>query len=522
MKDRTKQRVFGPGLIGLFLGVPIVALACGDEGEGGGGTGGSAARGGSSGNEGGEGGVPSGASGEGGAGNNDTGGTGTGGNGARGGTSGGTKSSGGSSSGRGGSDAGGHGGEAPGETCDLSGQGKPIVLLKGDIASDMTLDNSNKYLIADFVRINSGATLTIPACTRIEGAPPSSRSFLVVQRGGRLVALGERDRPVLFTASARPGRRASGTWGGIVLLGRAPITRSNEVREATLPGLSDPAYTYGSTDPDPDDDSGVLRYVRIEFAGWGMGISAGMLEPSPWRASAAEPRLTDVMVSNAKDDCFGWLGGTVRADHLIANNCGDDYFEGDEGWQGGGEYWFGRRANYSFTTVDSANVSTDLEANGLQMQSIRDGSTPRTNFTLSNLTLCGTGYDSFTDKGSFGMLLRLGATGSIDNLALVGFDHSIDTQNDFTATDVTVKNSTFWNFILGLESETIDDDFGFPDLSVFTAEASNSVEPMEPPFSIQDCVNLAGPRPSVLESNTGAFVDGGDWMTGTWIDWVEE
>jgi hypothetical protein len=315
------------------------------------------------------------------------------------------------------------------------------------------------------------------------------------------------------------------------LLGRAPISRPDGQPEANLTDLDGPEYTYGDADPDPDDDSGVLRYVRIEHAGYVMvppSYAPGLTLAGVGRGTT----LDHVMVSNVKEDCFRFHGGTVRADHLVANNCGDDYVDAREGFQGGGKYWFGRRANYAFTTVDAANRPLTTEADGLEIQTLYDGapddgSARRTNVSVSNLTLCGTAYDSFLPSGSYGLSVRSGAKAGIDNLAVVGFDYGIDTRDAFEAADLRVENSTFWSFIFALDNDATetgnsDDDRGFADASVLTEEASNAIEPNEPPFRMQDCIKLAGPDRSVLASETGAFIDGGDWMTGAWIDWAEE
>ena len=235
---------------------------------------------------------------------------------------------------------GGEGGEPTGTSCDLSGENKPAVLLDADIETDMTLDNSNDYLIVGIRRVRSGATLTIPACTRLEGTPLPNAGAIVVQRGGRLVADGERDAPILFTSPRPPGTRFPNQWGGIFLLGRAPITRADQMLEAKIPVLNDDADIYGSADDaDIDDDSGVLRYVRIDYGGSEVAPPPIGLNPwpSPGLTLAGVGRGTvidHVMVSNTLDDCFAWLGGTARANHLVANNCGDDYFDASEGWQG--------------------------------------------------------------------------------------------------------------------------------------------------------------------------------------------
>jgi hypothetical protein len=109
----------------------------------------------------------------------------------------------------------------------------------------------------------------------------------------------------------------------------------------------------------------------------------------------------------------------------------------------------------------------------------------------------------------------------------MGFDYAIDTRDAFAEADLRVRNSIFWSLIFALDNDANEignqeDDAEFPDASVLTEPSSNVFEPSAPPFTMQACGKLAGPDDSVRRSNTGAFVDGGDWMTGAWIDWAEE
>jgi hypothetical protein len=206
----------------------------------------------------------------------------------------------------------------------------------------------------------------------------------------------------------------------------------------------------------------------------------------------------------------------VRADYLICNNAGDDYFDGDDGWQGGGRYWFGRRAE---SAVDSD------DPNGLEMDSHTDGSLPRTAITVDGVTLCSTGAVSGRPNPLFGMVLRELFTGALDNVDLLGFEYGIDTRNAIVSGDVTLANSKFWGLVnpgaIGSPDAT-DDDSGFDDASLFTGDASNA-EPEPAPYGIEDCLNGgSAPAAKVLESGSGAFADGAEWIDGLWVDWSEE
>jgi hypothetical protein len=400
--------------------------------------------------------------------------------------------------------------------CDLSGEGKEREELPASIEADLMLDSAIVYQIKDKVKVRPGATLTIPPCTRLEGLAEPLPGFLTVMRGARIVAEGTADAPILFTSSQPEGDREVGDWGGLVLLGNAPLTGVAAARQEVFEGLSaDDDFIFGGDDP--DDDSGVLRYVRIEFSGFEIADGKEVNGLS-MAAVGAGTTIDHIMVSNTKDDCFEWWGGTVKADYLVANNCGDDYFDGDSGWQGGGSYWFGRRKS---EFVDSS------DPNGFEQDSQVDGSEPRTDFTFENVTLCGTGEPSGQTSPSFGMVLRELVTGSIDNLALLGFEYGIDTRNAFAAGDVTIENSKIWELVetLGAADGT-DNDMGFDDASIFTDEASNEADPDPAPFTLEQCLATGAPAAAVINSEIGAFPDAAAvsaWkLNGKWVDWSEE
>ncbi|MFO7177999.1 MAG: hypothetical protein DIU78_004785 [Pseudomonadota bacterium] len=516
------RRVLSSWAVAAFLAASMTVLACGDEDEpptetsgGSAGKGGAGGKGGSGGTFGSSGGIAA-TGGNGGA--TEQGGAGgeaepTGDAGAGPGGAGGTPDD----AGPGG--AAGTGGGAAGAPdaaeCDLSGEGLEREALPADIEEDLTLTNDRVWVIEGTVHVHDGATLTIPPCTRLEGLSDPTPGFVVALRGGRIVADGTAEEPILFTSSQPVGERRAGDWGGVVLLGRAPITRPGGDTEAIYEGLTDEIYTYGGDDP--DNDSGTLRYVRIEFGGWDIFPDKEVNGLS--MAGVGRRTVIDhVMVSNTLDDCFEWWGGTVEASHLIANNCGDDYFDGDEGWRGGARYLFGRR--------DVASVDSD-DPNGFELDGINDGTEPRTAFSFQNVTLCGTGEPSPRANPHYGMLLRELVTGTLENVALLGFEYGIETRDAIAQGDVTIESSSFWALSEGIGETDAggDDDGGFDDASIFTETPSNEV-PDPVPFTVAECLEDEGPTAAVLESGLGAFPDAdavARWaLDAPWVDWSED
>jgi hypothetical protein len=113
-------------------------------------------------------------------------------------------------------------------------------------------------------------------------------------------------------------------------------------------------------------------------------------------------------------------------------------------------------------------------------------------------------------------------TGTFDNTVLVGFEYGIDTEDAFALANVPISNSQAWALVSGLGSpDATDDDAGFDDASLFTDSTDNTLDPDPAPFTLDECNELEGPAAAVLDSDTGAFSGGADWLNGTWIDWSE-
>lgn len=192
------------------------------------------------------------------------------------------------------------------------------VILEGEITSDMTLKAADNNLLRGFVYVTDGVTLTIEPGTVIKGEK-SSKGSLIVERGGKLIAEGTAEKPIVFTSDQPKASRTYGDWGGLILCGKSIV--NNTAGEAQIEG--GPRSYYGGKDP--EDNSGIVKYVRIEFAGYPLepnkeinGLTCGGVG----RGTTIEY----VQVSFCGDDSFEWFGGTVNAKHLIAYKGWDDEF----------------------------------------------------------------------------------------------------------------------------------------------------------------------------------------------------
>lgn len=327
------------------------------------------------------------------------------------------------------------------------------VYIDADISD--TLYSDNLYYLHNYYRITDGDTLVIQAGTVIYGVGGTTPGTLVIERGGVLIAEGTSTCPIVFTSQhvdpSSGQSPAPGDWGGIVVLGKAPVNRSatsvpgtsNGV--AAIEGLPTPNNTglYGGTDP--SDNSGILKYVRIEYAGDVIGTD-NELNGLTMGGVGNGTTLSYVQVSYGEDDGFEFFGGTVNGDHLIANRNGDDDFDTDQGYSG--SLQFGvviRDPNGNWLSSAPLNGS---ETNGDD----GDAYQGRSNYTraqLSNFTIvgpyqndCGETIDA---NYVAGINYRDGSMQDLYNSVIMGFPRGIEIEYDIAdwlGTDATSNDDS--------------------------------------------------------------------------------
>ncbi|MEZ0486902.1 IPT/TIG domain-containing protein [Fibrella aquatica] len=213
---------------------------------------------------------------------------------------------------------------------------KPVVELRGTLFRNRNLSKDTIYLLRGFVYVAADYTMTIQAGTVIKGAGAdldplgqSNAGTLVVERRGKLIANGTVTEPIVFTSNKPVGQRFAGDWGGVVLIGKAPTNRPGATTYAG--GIRGTAETYN----EPEDNSGSLQYVRIEYAGTGQrGTPTGKLSGLTLIGVGTGTVINHVQVTQSSGDAFGWFGGNVRAKYLVANRTTDDDWSTDWGYTG--------------------------------------------------------------------------------------------------------------------------------------------------------------------------------------------
>jgi hypothetical protein len=267
------------------------------------------------------------------------------------------------------------------------------VTVSGAISSNTTWTNNNWYEVSGTVHILSGATLTIEPGTVIRGKTDNI-FVLIVAKGGKINAVGTKEQPIVFTSGRAPGARVRGDWGGMLLIGNAHTNTANGVRQyEALP--SDPLALYGGGPNYNDaDNSGALRYVRIEFAGYNF-LPDQEINGITFAGVGKGTKADYIMVSYANDDSYEWYGGAIDHKYLIAFAGTDDDFDMDEGYNGRCQFLLGVRHPSIFETSPTGTSNgfehdnnTGLGSAGQVTPGV-NAPTPTTAPIISNMTLLG-------------------------------------------------------------------------------------------------------------------------------------
>ena len=264
------------------------------------------------------------------------------------------------------------------------------IFLKGRISADTLLKKENIYILQGLVYMVGNHTMTIQPGTTIKGSYGGTDvAALIITRGSKLVAAGTSDNPIIFTSSS-PNPQ-SGDWGGVVLCGKAPINSSFQSKPGLyqVEGGIDNSFgdgLAGSGDAVvptavPTDSSGVLQYIRIEYAGYAFQPDKEI--NSLTMAGVGSKTVIDhIQTIYAKDDAFEWFGGTVNCKYLIAYRTLDDDFDTDLGYNGKVQFGLIIRDSVLADGSRSEAFESDNDANGTT-------ATPKTTAIFSNITAIG-------------------------------------------------------------------------------------------------------------------------------------
>ena len=322
-----------------------------------------------------------------------------------------------------------------------------------EITTTVTLDATKVYSLTSIVVIRSGGKLIIPAGTLIRAkadlnSTPKLYATIIAERGGMIEINGTSSNPVVITSASAVGSRERGDWGGIVICGKAINNQGTEVQVEGFNNISFDASLAKFGGSDDNDNSGVVKYLRMEFGGLAFepnkeinGLTMGSV--------GVNTTIEGVQVSYGNDDAFEWFGGTVNCKKLIAYKGTDDDFDTDFGYRGAVQFGIAARdTNYFDLSWNAPSGSSTSETFESDNDAGGSGKTPYTAAVFSNITCVGpipvgSSYSamSSTVKGAFrrGARIRRNSRLSIVNSVFMGYRNFIMFDGDSVLVAAGVK-----------------------------------------------------------------------------------
>jgi len=289
-------------------------------------------------------------------------------------------------------------------------------VLVGPITANRTLTADSQYVIHRIAKVMRGATLTIQPGTTIVGDTLAPEALLLIGRGARIMAEGTAEAPIVFTSQRPFGQRRPGDWGGISIVGNARTNLSGQAVVEAPVEYREP-YSGGTDD---DDNSGVLRYVRIEFAGYG-DDSESEQNAVTLLAVGRGTRIEYVQVIGALNDGFKWFGGTVDGRYLVSYEVGDDHFDVSQGYRGRNQFLLGLRTRRLFEDPGVSVNRLAFEVDGCEPEfaACAADRRPRSLPVFANFSIVDTRPRDFSQGWSAGAQFRDGTGGILVNGAIV-------------------------------------------------------------------------------------------------------
>jgi hypothetical protein len=305
------------------------------------------------------------------------------------------------------------------------------LVLQGTLLEDKTLTKDKIWTLKGYVYVPEGVTLTIEEGTVIE-SDIAEKGALIIERGGKIMAEGTPQEPIIFTSGndfPQPG-----DWGGIVILGRAKTNQDEPTIEGGI------GRQFGGTND--DDNSGVLKYVRIEYAGVA-AFANSEVNALTLGGVGRGTTIEYVQTYYANDDAFEFFGGTVSPKYLVAVATADDDYDFDMGYTGTIQYAISKR--------DPLFVDGGDAGNGVECDNDGAGSTliPTTKPTLLNFTLVGPTSSQSLPNHNLAMRFRRGTNFVVKNSVFYGYmKGGLQIESDITVQSFANGGSEFTNNVI--------------------------------------------------------------------------
>ncbi|HEX8026897.1 MAG TPA: hypothetical protein VF491_00470, partial [Vicinamibacterales bacterium] len=321
--------------------------------------------------------------------------------------------------------------------------------ITGNITSSRTLTNNTQWNLSGVVFVKDGAVLTIEPGTFIFGQPgtPPNVSVLVITRNSTIEARGTASRPIVFTSSQPFGQRTRGDWGGLILLGKAPVNLAAGAQfsnpnagEGYIEGLqTTPDGLYGGTDA--THYCGTLSYVRSEYAGTILS-EANEVNSITFGGCGTKTVAHHLQASYGGDDAFEWFGGSMNTSYLVGTHMADDCLDVQLGTTGKVQYAICMQS-------PDRNGARGVEGDNSQFNEL--AATPWTDPTFYNVTLLGIDSPPTEDGPKNGIHLRRGTRGSFNNFLITRWRgpgvllNDANTQAQATAGNLKMNGILLWN-----------------------------------------------------------------------------
>lgn len=403
----------------------------------------------------------------------------------------------------------------------------PKTVVSTDITTNTTWDNDHVWVIQGVVAV-TGGTLTIEPGTFIiaDSSVSGTTGVLVVSKGGRINAVGLNPdgscNPIVFTSynlldnndatTALPG-----DFGGVVLLGEATVNTGLATNVIEGLNLETPAADFQYGGSSDGDDSGVMSYVRIEFAGRVIGDpeAGNEINGLTLGGVGSGTTLDHIQVSYGRDDAFEFFGGTVNATHLIAFAQDDDAFDFDFGYTG----YIDRALALANKNATHSQSGTSPDSNGIELDN-NAGSTnslPFTQPTVQHLSIVG--VQNCTDSALYenGIHVRRSGRLTLLNSTVTGYGAGSNRGIRIDATGFSSIADSFFDDVEVVACSTPAITAGI--LGVTASTGAPSAFGTTQPFYV---VGTCGTLNFATSSRTsGAFADNsGDW-TSCWAKFCD-
>ena len=340
------------------------------------------------------------------------------------------------------------------------------VLVRGPVVETMTLRTGRTYRLDGLVFVEAGALLIMEPGVTVLG---ETGAALVVTRDASIHARGTASAPIVFTSARPEGTRASGDWGGVVLLGNAPVNRG----QANVEGIprDDGRGVFGGNDR--RSSCGVLEYVRIEFAGYPIGAD-NELNGLTLGGCGSETLVRHVQVHRSHDDGIEVFGGVADLKYVLLSHAGDDALDWDMGWTGRAQFLVVQQ----HPELGDAGFEGDSSADD-------PGAEPISRPRIYNVTMVGSGSMNRPQRA---MVIRNGSGGEFRNFLIAGFPlEPIDLRGEPTAGRIASGALSFGSIVMSAigadaggtyfadEWGAGDDDGGFDERRYFSEVAPDIV-----------------------------------------------